>query len=183
MRQPPVPLAVDGEHTRFPCVTALLASTLFGPTLRPERKGKGKDGGQAQQSTVRANRVLTRRADTHGNLVCTPSTASGTGGNLTVMINSQEDPQEKHWRLWCPRTARSKGVPVHKCCSPTGEDIDELRVGDVHTSRLGVTLRVSLLLEGSASSAALPTGGWLAALTARERSLRSSCERGPVSCQ
>ena len=46
-----------------------------------------------------------------------------------------------------------------------------------YTPAYCVSLRVSLLLECSASSAALPTGDWLTTLTSRARSLRSSCRR------
>ena len=59
-------------------------------------------------------------------------------------------------------------------------EFSELRVGDQHAGRLGVSLRGSLLLGGSASSAALPTGDWLTTLTARAHSLQSS---RPVSCR
>ena len=62
--------------------------------------------------------------------------------------------------------------PVHGCARscdrripPPG--VSELRVGDLHASRLGVSLRGSLLLEGPASSAAFPTGDWLTAHCSR----------------
>ena len=61
------------------------------------------------------------------------------------------------------------------------ESVNCVRVGDLHASRLGVFLRGSLLLECSA--AAIPTRDWLTSLTARASSFRSSCKRGPASCQ
>ena len=61
----------------------------------PEKKNMGKKSEVWRTWVVRPTRkevgpksVLTRRAVSKGNLVCTPSTASATRDNLTVMMNS-----------------------------------------------------------------------------------------------
>ena len=52
---------------------------------------------RSPEKEVGPNSALARRAVTKDNLVCTPSMASGTGDNLTVMIHAREKILEKTW--------------------------------------------------------------------------------------